>query len=420
MAPAAAAAAAAAPVADAPAGATAAAPPTAAATEAAADLRKSVSAASLDSQQRAKGTATNSKWARYDSAAPRQQRRLRQVHLGETLSAAVLSTGRLRLLLAALLALLLAVHWDAAAAAGAATGGGRASAAAQQQRRAQAPLAELAARWQGLVQQAKHAAAPLLGRTPEQAAAAAAEKRCRQLWAGVLDPVQARVADAAATAAAKQQPLAAWQRLEASAALAATAAAGASCRLYGQAAAQVAAARAASRGSPWRLGRQALAAAVRHGHAQLAAAAASPLGQQALGYAEALPPLASLLLLELSLVGAAAAAMAAAPRLVHSTVSGRHLMACLLVGCSSGLVFVAGWWAGSGAGQAIFLHVHLALSFMQPLSMPDAPPSSPPAAAGAGPADPRPARPPGRLCARPVPPAVAGLWLAAPAERAVG
>lgn len=282
-------------------------------------LRTSASAASLDSQQRAKGTATNSKWARYDSAAPQQQRRLRQVHFGETLSAAVLSTGRLRLLLAALLALLLAVHWDAASAAGAA-GSGWAAVQQRQQQRHGAPLAELAARWQGLVQQAKHAAAPLLGRTPEQAAGAAADKRCRQLLAACLDPLQARVRDAAATAAALQQPLGTWQRLEASAAAAATATVGTSCRLYSQAAARLAAARAAPQGTAWQLAREAVGAAVRQAHAQLAAAASSPLGQQALAYAEAFPPLASLLLLELSLVGAAAAAMAAAPRLVHSTV----------------------------------------------------------------------------------------------------
>lgn len=293
--------------------------PTDSPAEPAGGLRTSASAASLDGQQRAKGTATNSKWAQYSSAAPRQQRRLRQVHLGETLSAAVLSTGRLRLLLAALLALLLAVHWDAASAAGGAAGGWAGVQQRQQQRQG-APLAELAARWQGLVQQAKHAAAPLLGRSPEQAAGTAAEKRCRQLWAAWLDPLQARVRDAAATAAAQQQLLTAWQRLEASAAAAGTKAPDGSCRLYSQAAARLAAARAAPHGSARQLATEALGAAVRHSHAQLAAAAASPLGQQALRYAEALPPLASLLLLELSLVCAAAAAMAAVPRLVHSTV----------------------------------------------------------------------------------------------------
>ncbi len=306
--------------------------PTDAPTEPAGGMHTSASAASLNSQQRAKGTATNSKWARYDNAAPRQQRRLRQVHFGETLSAAVLSTSRLRLLLAALLALLLAVHWDAASAGGTA-GGWAAAQQRQQQQRHAAPLAELASRWQGLVQQARHAAAPLLGRTPEQAAGAAAEKRCHQLWAVWLDPLQARVRDAAAVSAARQQPLAAWQRLEASAAAAAATTASSSCRLYSQAAARLAAARAAPHGSAWQLAGEAMGAAVRQGHAQLAAVAASPLGQQALRYAEALPPLASLLVLELSLVGAAVAAMAAAPRLVHSTVS-----AC-------------GWFGQAGCGQ---------------------------------------------------------------------
>ncbi|PSC68569.1 hypothetical protein C2E20_7808 [Micractinium conductrix] len=51
-----------------------------------------------------------------------------------------------------------------------------------------------------------------------------------------------------------------------------------------------------------------------------AAAAATPAGQRALRLADGLPPLACVLLLDCSLIGAAAAAMAAAPSLVHSTL----------------------------------------------------------------------------------------------------
>lgn len=271
-------------------------------------MRKSTSTQSLPDQQRAKGTATNAKWARYDSTAPRGPRRLRAVHGGETLSAAVLSTGRLRLLVAALLALLLAAHWDAAAVASTAGSGAPPV--------APGPLAEIATRVQGLLHQARQAAAPLLGsQTKPQAAEAAACQRCKQLLAPALGRVQGQVA-----AAAAQQPLTAWQRLRARALPAAAKAAHASCHLYGQARGQLAVLRAGDV-SPAQAARAAAASLARHLHAQLAAAVASPLGQQALAVLDRMPPLAAVLLADLSLVGAAAAAMVAAPSLVHSTVS---------------------------------------------------------------------------------------------------
>lgn len=366
-------------------------------------MRKSASAQSLPDQQRAKGTATNSKWAQYDSAAPRQRRRLRAVHAGETLSAAVLSTGRLRLALAALLALLLAAHWDAAAVARASSGVATAAGAP-----APGPLAEIASRVQGLLHQAREAAAPLLGmQSKEQAAAAAAAKQCHQLFGPALDRLQGQVAAAAAAAAAQQEPLGAGQQLRARLVRGVSAAAGGTCRLYGEAHSQVAAVRSGSV-SPAQAARAAAAAAVQHLHSQLAAVAAAPLGQQVLAAVDRLPPLASLMLLDLSLVGAAAAAMAAAPGLVHSTVrwcrggGGRLCGSCVGSGPDLGGFPPCFPFSNSSKQQCALLHRSL------------------PAAAGARPADAGPGDAAGGLGARPGAAAEPGVGGAAPGGGAAG
>lgn len=336
----------------------------------AAQVPKSASALDLtEGQQRRKGTATNSKWAQYESSGERQQRRLRQVHIGETLSAAVLSTSRLRLLLAALLALLLAARWDAAAVAQATPGGvtaqhwqwqppvpPAATAAA-----VASPWASLKDRLQSTVQYARQAAAPLLRAAKGQQAAQPPAKPQSQLVASMLDRVHGQMGAAAASPLG-QQANAALQSARRKLSVAAATPAGQQAVAVGLA---LQARLAAVRSIPaWQQIGAALGMVPRPStllqglythlsdlvlrlYAQLAAAARSPLGGQALAVLDRLPPLGALLLLHLSLIGAAAMAMVAAPSLVHSTVSGagRGLHAALLVHgvVPTGLLFVQHW-----------------------------------------------------------------------------
>lgn len=338
-------------------------------------VRRTTSAQSLpDAQQRRKGTATNDKWAQYAGAAsaePRQRRRQRSVSAGETLHAAVRSTSRLRLLLAALLAVLLAARWDAAAVgseAGLAGTSGTATdraVSASQPVAVDGPRAALQARLQAAMQQTRAAAAAVLpfklGSKMEQTQPAAAKSSDRRssVLAGIASRLEGPLAAAAASPAGQKLAaalLVARRQLEAAATspagMKAAAALQAARRQLDaaavspagqQASAAVQAARAALtsalqaacrqlaavRASP--LGRRAEAALARLppaaslpalARAQLAAVAATPAGLRVLQLLDRLPPLASLLLLNLSLVGAAAAAMAAAPGLVHSTVRG--------------------------------------------------------------------------------------------------
>lgn len=268
-------------------------------------------------QSRRKGTATNGKWAQYESSGVRVQRRRRDVHAGETLSAAVLSTGRLRLLLAVLLALLLAARWDAAAAAQASPS----TAVKQQQRQARAaspplpadgPWASLTVRLQGVLQQARQAVA---GRTPPPAPA---QPRW-PLLAAAKDRVRGQMAAAAASPIGQQagKAVKGVQRQ----------AAAASASPAGQQAATAARAVQAWLAIPCQRVAAFASALPRPStvllrlYGSLAGMASSPAVRQALVAVDRLPPLAALLLLDLSLIGAAAAAMAAAPGLVHSTVS---------------------------------------------------------------------------------------------------
>lgn len=342
----------------------------------AAAVRRSASTQSLPDAQRRKGTATNDKWAQYAGAAgarPRHRCRQRSVSAGETLHAAVRSTSRLRLLLAALLALLLASRWDAAAMDGGTSGGiaaagkDRSMPAAQPasagSQAPEGPWAGLQARWQAAMQQTRAAAAAVLppfrglkAQRPEAAAkradswsrmlAGVASRLEGHLAAAAASPAGQKVAaallvarrqlDAAAASPAGQKVAAALQaarkQVQAAAASPAGQRAGAALQTARAAlrATWHAACRqlAAARASP--LGQRAEAALARLppvaslpelAREQLAAVAATPVGRRALAVLDRLPPLASLLLLDLSLVGAAAAAMAAAPGLVHSTVS---------------------------------------------------------------------------------------------------
>ncbi|KAI3424910.1 hypothetical protein D9Q98_008294 [Chlorella vulgaris] len=302
-----------------------------------------------------KGTATNSKWAQY--AAPgggtRPRRALRRVTAGETLTAAVQGTSRLRLLLAALLALLLATRWDAVAVAKTTATSSSAPSEAELFAAARAaaasppssPLEELGASWQGLVRRvnaalsslpwlpwSKQAASKPLTALPPPAkqprlVARLEAKLRRHAGAMVVSPAGQLLLSK--LAAASRSPLGRWaaaavHALEAQAAAAARSPAGVKLAAAAQ---QAKAALAAAAASPHA---QRVRAALerlpplrfvpRLLQARLAAAAAQPVVQQALDAAERLPPMASLALLSLSLIGASAVALAAAPTLVHSTL----------------------------------------------------------------------------------------------------
>lgn len=224
------------------------------------------------------------------------------------------------------------------------------------------PWAGLQARWQAAMQQTRAAAAAVLppfrglkAQRPEAAAkradswsrmlAGVASRLEGHLAAAAASPAGQKVAaallvarrqlDAAAASPAGQKVAAALQaarkQVQAAAASPAGQRAGAALQTARAAlrATWHAACRqlAAARASP--LGQRAEAALARLppvaslpelAREQLAAVAATPVGRRALAVLDRLPPLASLLLLDLSLVGAAAAAMAAAPGLVHSTL----------------------------------------------------------------------------------------------------
>ena len=331
--------------------AAAAAPPTPTTSGLAAELGAAVRSRSTGISppqlQQPKGTATNSKWAQYAApgAAARPKRQLRRVSAGETLSAAVLGTSRLRLLLAALLAVLLASRWDAAAVAKAGAGHGSqpAAPAAAAVSASARPWTELGARWQGLVQQARSAVSslPSLGRVVKEHEEA---QRQPQLLAGLARKVKAQVAAAAASPAGRQaaaaaqllhsrlseaaaspacrQAAAAVQALRAQAAAAAGSPAGQAAAAVAQAVrAKLVAAAASPAAQQAKAGLARLVGLPQLLHARLEALAAVPAVQAALDTAARLPPLAAVALLSLSLIGAAAAALAAAPSLVHSTVS---------------------------------------------------------------------------------------------------
>lgn len=344
-------------------------------------MRSSAAAQPLpDAQHRRKGTATNHKWAQYAggaaAAAPRQRRQQRTVSAGETLHAAVRSTSRLRLVLAALLAVLLAGRWDAAAVGRSSSGAGGISgdvvaagvpvAESAGEQAPDGPWAALQAHWQAAMQQAQAAATAVLpsrfkpasmaqqagatdkasdsrasvfasmaGKLDRQLAVAAASPAGQQVKAALL--VTRRQLHAAAASPAGQQAAAALlalrKRMEAAAASPAGQQAGAALQAARAALGDARQAASSQLASAWAspAGRRAaavlaqlppLATLPALARGRLAAAAGTPAGQRALQALDRLPPLASLLLLELSLVGAAAAAMAAAPTLVHSTVSG--------------------------------------------------------------------------------------------------
>ena len=382
--------------------------PAAAPAQPAAGIPPSASTGSL----RSKGTATNEKWAQYasaDAGVARPRRVRRSVSVGETLHAAVRSTSRLRLALAALLAVLLAGRWDAAALA---SGGGCAPAPSLlRQPAAEAPPAAgaavgpsgLQAGWHGAVQQLRRAAAAafpsllcqleglatppppppsglaatLAGKAKGQLAALAAT-RAGQKASAALHAMQRQLAAAAASPAG-QHAGAALRAVRVQLAAAAASPAGQ------QAAAGVAAARQLLTGARSAAARQlaaarasaagqraeaalstlshAAAAAPQRLRGLAAAAAATPAGQRALRLADGLPPLACVLLLDCSLIGAAAAAMAAAPSLVHSTVrcgvrQGAPRVWCVAASswCAAAFCLLwagrqAGWLAGRPAGR---------------------------------------------------------------------
>lgn len=367
-----------------PISAASATPGTALAAEMSAAVRKMpASVPSLgEAQQRVKGTASNGKWAQYEGSqggVPRTRRRQRTVSAGETLHAAVRSTSRLRLLLAALLAVLLAGRWDAAAVIKAGTAGSTHVEPATAAPSATTPSTlppqagsspGLWGRLQAQWEQALAAFAPLTqGREKEiphgRQAAPTKSSSFAGLLAGQLELVQGQLAaaGAAVTAAASATPAgqragAAVQQVRRQLAAAAASPAGqhaseaiqAARRQLAAAAASPAgqhtraAARSAGKGlaaaGSWAgvqlgaarssyLGQQAAAAIARLPplarlpgllQGRLTAAAVTPVGRQVMAFLDRTPPLASLLLLDLSLVGAAAAAMAAAPGLVHSTL----------------------------------------------------------------------------------------------------
>jgi hypothetical protein len=282
------------------------------------------------------------------------------------LTAAVQGTSRLRLVLAALLALLLATRWDAVAVAKTTAASSSPPSEAELFAAARAaaasppssPLEELGASWQGLVRRvnaalsslpwlpwSKQAASKPLTALPPPAkqprlVARLEAKLRRHAGAMVVSPAGQLLLSK--LAAASRSPLGRWaaaavHALEAQAAAAARSPAGVKLAAAAQ---QAKAALAAAAASPHA---QRVRAALerlpplrfvpRLLQARLAAAAAQPVVQQALDAAERLPSMASLALLSLSVIGASAVALAAAPTLVHSTVR-LVLLAASQAGCT--------------------------------------------------------------------------------------
>jgi hypothetical protein len=199
----------------------------------------------------------------------------------------------------------------------------------------------MAAGWQGVLQRAKAALAPSDSSKPASKAEHTAAEQSSFLLATLANKARAQAAALAATPAGQQvqaalsaaaaSPLGrqlnvSWRAVCMHASALASSpvgqrAAGAAQRAHAQL--QALAAAPAWKDAGRALGQLSSSASnVRNQlAASLAMVAASPEVHSCLDAAEHLPPLASLALLSLSIVAAAATALSLAPRLVHSTVS---------------------------------------------------------------------------------------------------